>query len=207
MSDQSERTVAGVTRAGPAAGGAPAGRGDATRGTAAHGAGAHGTGARGGGAHRDGAYGGAAPGDAAQGGADPEAVARVWAAMCSLVLEQEDRRKEVAEALGMTFFRAKALRRLLPGPLTMRELTARLSTEKPYTTLVVDDLEKRGYVRRSVHPDDRRCKVVTLTPAGVAAAERAERILARPPRTLLDLAPDDLAALDRIMAVLGTPDA
>ncbi|GAA4602844.1 hypothetical protein GCM10023195_09070 [Actinoallomurus liliacearum] len=138
-------------------------------------------------------------------GADPDAVARVWAAMCSLVLKQEDRRKEVAETLGMSFFRAKALRRLLPGPLTMRELTSRLATEKPYTTLVVDDLERRGFVERSVHPDDRRCKIVTLTPAGVAAAEQAERILARPPRSLLALAPEDLAALDRIMAALRSP--
>lgn len=137
----------------------------------------------------------------------PDAVARVWAAMCSLVLKQEDRRTEVAETLGMTFFRAKALRRLLPGPLAMHELTARLSTEKPYTTLVVDDLERRGYVRRSVHPDDRRSKIVTLTPAGVAAAEQAERILARPPRALLDLAPDELAVLDRIMARLRAPNA
>lgn len=137
----------------------------------------------------------------------PDAVARVWTAMCSLVLKQEDRRGEVAETLGMTFFRAKALRRLLPGPLTMRELTERLSTEKPYTTLVVDELEKRGYVRRSVHPDDRRCKIVTLTPAGVAAAEQAEAILARPPRALLDLTPDELAALDRIMAKLRSPRA
>ncbi|MCO5998020.1 MarR family winged helix-turn-helix transcriptional regulator [Actinoallomurus rhizosphaericola] len=137
--------------------------------------------------------------------ADADAVARVWAAMCSLVLKQEDRRKEVAETLGMSFFRAKALRRLLPGPLTMRELTARLATEKPYTTLVVDDLERRGFVERSVHPDDRRCKIVTLTPAGVAAAEQAERILARPPRSLLDLAPEDLAVLDRIMAELRSP--
>ncbi|MEV5709813.1 MarR family transcriptional regulator [Actinoallomurus sp. NPDC052274] len=138
-------------------------------------------------------------------GVDPDAVARVWAAMCSLVLKQEDRRKEVAETLGMSFFRAKALRRLLPGPLTMRELTSRLATEKPYTTLVVDDLERRGFVERSVHPDDRRCKIVTLTPAGVAAAEQAERILARPPRSLLALAPEDLAALDRIMAALRSP--
>ncbi|MCK2215986.1 MarR family transcriptional regulator [Actinomadura sp. ATCC 31491] len=130
------------------------------------------------------------------------AVARVWAAMRVLVLEEEDRRKEVADTLGISFSRARALRRLLPGPLTMRELTARLSTEKPYTTLVVDDLEERGYVRRTVHPDDRRSKIVTLTDAGRAAAERADRILARPPRRLAALAPDDLAALDRILTGL-----
>ncbi|MEV4891276.1 MarR family transcriptional regulator [Nonomuraea sp. NPDC055795] len=136
---------------------------------------------------------------------DQEAVARVWAAMYDLVLRQEDRRKEVAETLGVSFFRVKALRRLLAGPKTMRELTADLSTDKPYTTLMVDDLEQRGYVTRSVSPDDRRSKIVTLTPEGTAAAEAAERILARPPRSMLALDPADLAALDRIMTSLRTP--
>ncbi|NUS01369.1 MAG: MarR family transcriptional regulator [Nonomuraea sp.] len=131
-----------------------------------------------------------------------EAVARVWAAMTDLVLRQEDRRKEVAETLGMSFFRVKALRRLLAGPMTMRELTVELSTDKPYTTLMVDDLEQRGYVTRSVSPGDRRSKIVSLTPTGTVAAEEAERILARPPRSLLALGLDDLAALDRIMGGL-----
>ncbi|MEW9550335.1 MarR family winged helix-turn-helix transcriptional regulator [Nonomuraea sp. NPDC050783] len=142
------------------------------------------------------------PGDTAS---YDEAVARVWAGMRALVLEEENRRKEVADALGMSFSRTRALRRLLPGPLTMRELTARLGTEKPYTTLVVDDLEERGYVRRTVHPDDRRSKIVTLTETGREAAERADRILSRPPRALTALPPDDLATLDRVMARLRFP--
>ncbi|GAB2925801.1 MarR family winged helix-turn-helix transcriptional regulator [Nonomuraea fastidiosa] len=135
-----------------------------------------------------------------------EAVSRVWAAMQDLVLRQENRRKEVADALGMSFYRVKALRHLLSsGPMTMRELTADLATDKPYTSLMVDDLERRGYVTRSVSPEDRRSKIVTLTPAGTAAAEEAERIMARPPRSLLALGPDDLAELDRIMAKLRAP--
>lgn len=137
---------------------------------------------------------------------DQEAVARVWSGMYDLVLRQEDRRKEVAETLGISFFRVKALRRLLAGPMTMRELTAELSTDKPYTTLMVDDLERRGYVTRSVAPSDRRSRIVTLTPAGTAVAEEAERILARPPRSLLALDPADLAALDRIIAGLRSPE-
>ncbi|GAA4634946.1 transcriptional regulator SlyA [Actinoallomurus vinaceus] len=139
--------------------------------------------------------------------AEPDAAVRAWATMCDLVLRGEDRRKEITDTLGISFFRAKALRRLRGGPLTMRELTARLSTEKPYTTLVVDDLEQRGYVERSVHPEDRRSKIVSLTPAGAAVARQADEILARPPRSLLALDPDELAALDRIMAKLQPSDA
>ncbi|SEM94619.1 MarR family winged helix-turn-helix transcriptional regulator [Nonomuraea pusilla] len=149
---------------------------------------------------------GPAPGPAVPDAAAPGSAVRVWSAMRALVLEHEDRRKEVADALGMSFFRVKALRHLLPGPLSMRDLTAGLATEKPYTTLVVDDLERRGHVVRSVSPDDRRSKIVTLTPEGEAAARQAERILARPPRSLLALPAGDLAALDEIMARLLAGD-
>ncbi|GGO89955.1 MarR family winged helix-turn-helix transcriptional regulator [Wenjunlia tyrosinilytica] len=131
-----------------------------------------------------------------------EAVDRIWAGMRSLVLS-DDRRGEVSEALGMSFIRSKALRRLVGGPLTMRELTERLSTDKPYTTLVVDDLERRGLVVRSVHPDDRRSRVVTITEEGAAAAARAEEILARPPEAMRSLAPEELEALDRMVGKLA----
>ncbi|QMU73499.1 MarR family transcriptional regulator [Streptacidiphilus sp. P02-A3a] len=122
--------------------------------------------------------------------------------MRRLVLEQEDRRSEVSEALGMSFSRSRALRRLAAGPKRMSELTATLSTDKPYTTLIVDDLERRGLVRRSVDPDDRRCKIVTLTEAGADAAARAAAILGRPPKSLLALDEDELTTLERLLAKL-----
>ncbi|MFC1417645.1 MarR family winged helix-turn-helix transcriptional regulator [Streptacidiphilus cavernicola] len=131
-----------------------------------------------------------------------ETASRVFEAMRNLVLESDDRRIEVTEALGMSFGRTKALRRLAAGPLRMSELTAKLLTDKPYTTLIVDDLERRGLVERSVHPDDRRCKIVTITAAGQAVAAQADAILARPPESMLALDPEELAALDRAMAKL-----
>jgi DNA-binding MarR family transcriptional regulator len=131
----------------------------------------------------------------------PECADRVWQAMSALVLDN-DRRQEVSDALGMSFFRAKALRRLAKKPLSQRNLAATLSTDAPYTTLVVDGLEQRGLVERTVDPADRRSKIVTVTPAGAKAAELADRILAAPPAALLDLDPADLAVLDRILTKL-----
>jgi DNA-binding MarR family transcriptional regulator len=130
------------------------------------------------------------------------AAARVWADLSDLVLRQENRRAEVEEALGLSFLRTRALRRLRPGPLTMRELTAQLNTDKPYTTLIVDELERRGLVERTVHPHDRRSKLVSLTPAGTTAAEQAERILSRPPRTLLALDAAELSELEHLIGKL-----
>ncbi|HWE90796.1 MAG TPA: MarR family transcriptional regulator [Pseudonocardiaceae bacterium] len=128
--------------------------------------------------------------------------ASAWSGLRTLVLDLHDRRKEVSAALDMSFIRAKALRKLSSGPLTMRELTAQLATDPPYTTLVVDGLEKRGFVRRAVHPDDRRAKIVSITSAGRLMSARADAILNEPPAALLALSPDDLAALDRIVGVL-----
>lgn len=133
---------------------------------------------------------------------DPDAAARVWHGIRTLVFERNDRRKEACEALGMSFIRVKALRQLAAGPMTMSSLASHLLIDAPYASLVVTDLEKRGLVTRSGHPTDRRSKIVTATPDGVAAAGLAERILNEPPAPVMKLDPDDLAALDRIVAKL-----
>jgi DNA-binding MarR family transcriptional regulator len=134
---------------------------------------------------------------------DPDAPARIWRNLGAMVLEQNEGRKKITEALGMSFFRAKALRRIAARPSSMSELATRLSTDRPYLTLVVDDLEKRGLVERRQHPTDRRCKIVSVTPAGQAAADLANAILGTPHPALAALPPEDLAALDRIAAALA----
>ncbi|MFI9386020.1 MarR family transcriptional regulator [Kutzneria sp. NPDC052558] len=132
-----------------------------------------------------------------------QTAARAWRAMRALVLEKHDRRAEVCQALDMSFIKVKALRRLAEGPLTMRELTDTLAIDKPYTTLVVDFLEDRGLVERSRHPEDRRCKVVTVTAAGAAEAAKAAAIIDAPPAPLLALSEQDATELDRILAKLA----
>ncbi|MGX7677455.1 MarR family winged helix-turn-helix transcriptional regulator [Jatrophihabitans sp. DSM 45814] len=125
-----------------------------------------------------------------------------WLAARSLVLDLYDRRAEVTEALGMSFIRAKALLKLTGGPMTMRELAAALATDPPYTSVVVDDLHQRGLLERTVHPSDRRAKVVTITPAGRKTAKAASLIINEPPPALRSLSVDDLKALNRILSQL-----
>ncbi|MBV9794781.1 MAG: MarR family transcriptional regulator [Actinobacteria bacterium] len=134
---------------------------------------------------------------------DDEVAARAWQAMRTLVLDRYDRRKKVTDALGMSFIRAKALRRIAAGPMTMRELAAGLGTDPPYTTVAVDDLERRGLVVRTVRAGDRRSKLVSITPAGLEQARLADEILAAPPRPVRELPAEDLAALDRILSRLA----
>ncbi len=155
----------------------------------------------GGGADPDlGVPGGGAHADlgAMSGGADADLPRRAWRAMSAVVLDQ-DRKAAVSSELGLSFARVRALRRLAAEPLTLRELAARLAADPPYATLIVDDLEKRGLVQRTPHPDDRRAKLVQLTEAGRAAAARADEILDDPPAALHDVPAEDLEALLRVL--------
>jgi DNA-binding MarR family transcriptional regulator len=131
-----------------------------------------------------------------------ELAAQAWQGMRAPVLDRYDRRKTVRDALGMSFIRAKALRRIVDGPMTMRELAAALGTDPPYTTVVVDDLERRGLVNRTVRAGDRRSKIVSITPDGAGQAQLAERILNDPPRPVRELPPADLEVLTGILGTL-----
>jgi DNA-binding MarR family transcriptional regulator len=123
---------------------------------------------------------------------------RAWRAMSDVVLDH-DRKDAVSAALGLSFARVRALRRLAAEPLTLRALAERLAADPPYVTLIVHDLEERGLVQRTPHPEDRRAKLVALTAEGRAAAARAGAILDDPPEALLAVPAEDLQALLRVL--------
>jgi DNA-binding MarR family transcriptional regulator len=128
-----------------------------------------------------------------------------WLLMSDFVYGN-NRRRAVADALGMSFGRTRALRRLARRPMSMRELADALGIEAPNATVVVDDLEKQGLVRRSAHPTDRRAKVVEATRKGKELARRADEILATPPAALGALAAEELETLARILARARNPE-
>ena len=133
--------------------------------------------------------------------------AEAWEVMRALVLDRDAGRREVSEALGMSFGRIKALRRIAAlGPLPMRELAGELSTDAPYTTVLVDDLEARGLVHRETNPADRRAKLVRVTADGRRLARKAEAILARPPLGFGNLTEAELAELTRLLVAVTGED-
>jgi DNA-binding MarR family transcriptional regulator len=136
----------------------------------------------------------------APGGDDTQDAAsrEVWLLMSDLVLENT-RRREVSEALGMSFGRTRAIRRLARAPMSMRELADALGIDPPNATVVVADLESQGLVRRRPHPTDGRAKLVEATRQGKDLARRADAILATPPPGLGALGTDDLQTLRRIL--------
>jgi DNA-binding MarR family transcriptional regulator len=131
----------------------------------------------------------------------PASANDVWLLMSDLVLDNT-RRREVTDALGMSFGRTRALRRLSREPLSMREFAAAMGIDPPNATVLVDDMEKAGLVERRPHPTDRRAKLVEATSEGKALAQRADEILARPPDGLTALGAEDLETLARILALI-----
>jgi DNA-binding MarR family transcriptional regulator len=110
------------------------------------------------------------------------------------------RRRQVADAVGISFGRARAVRRLAHRPMSMRELADAVGIDPPNATTLVADLEKQGLVARRPHPEDGRVKLVEATAKGKRLAKKADAILATPPPALSDLSDADLETLRRILA-------
>ena len=90
------------------------------------------------------------------------------------------------------------------GPLTQGEISNKLLKSSANITLVIDNLEKRGLVQRKRNPQDRRCSVISLTPAGEEQIDRlfpahAAAITAQ----LAVMPPEEQETLSRLCRKLG----
>ena len=129
---------------------------------------------------------------------------RVWQELRAFVLAH-DHREELRETLGLGrgMGRIKVLMRLTEGPLTLRAIAEFTGVDAPYATLIVDNLEARGLVERTPHPEDRRRKLVTLTPAGQQAAAHASHIISQPPDGFTQLTDAELTLLESLLSRLS----
>src|SRR5262245_16209690 len=113
----------------------------------------------------------------------------VWRAIASLVIDNRDGwKRAVVEQTGLPFSRIRILKRLSAKPMTVKALAHAAALDAPATTVAVNDLEDRGLVVRETDPNNRRCKVVSLTDAGRAVVHKIDAVE--------DPAPDALASLD-----------
>lgn len=86
-------------------------------------------------------------------------------------LQRDRMRAVLARRAGMSLTDLDALEHLeADGPLTQRDLGARLSLTSGAVTMLVDRLENAGWVRRRPHPVDRRYVLIELTPRATASA-------------------------------------
>jgi len=109
------------------------------------------------------------------------------------------------EPYGLTTGQFGVLETLLHlGPMCQHAIAAKLLRSGGNTTLVIDNLEKHGWVKRIRKEDDRRMVMVHLTPAG----ERLiSRVFAEHAKALVEemswITPGEQDALRRICRKLG----
>ena len=108
---------------------------------------------------------------------------------------------QVAGALGLPVHLARAVL-LLGEPAPMRTLAEGLSCDRSYITNLADQLEERGLVER-VPGDDRRVKLLALTPHGVSLRDQLSETVAKQSMVLRRLDDDQRAALAPLLEALA----
>ena len=97
------------------------------------------------------------------------------------------------EAAGLTTGQFGVLEALLHlGPMRPRDLGAKLLRSGSHVTMVLDNLERRGLVRRTRRKDDRRAMEVALTADGR--------------RLITDLFPQHARRITRLFGALSSRD-
>lgn len=101
---------------------------------------------------------------------------RLWIVLsrCYRAVSQIAERSIAEAGLGLSDF--AALEALLhKGPLTITEIQAKVLLASGSMTAAVDRLERKGLIVRRNAPNDRRAKILELTPEGKRVVEAAFR--------------------------------
>lgn len=86
-------------------------------------------------------------------------------------LQRDRMRAALARQAGISATDLDALEHLeADGPLTQRDLGERLALTSGAVTMLVDRLERAGWVHRRPHPGDRRYVLLELSPQAAASA-------------------------------------
>jgi MarR family 2-MHQ and catechol resistance regulon transcriptional repressor len=142
----------------------------------------------------------------------PEETIRALNAYVNLIRASDSvaaRMSQQIEQSGLTMGQFGVLEALLHlGPMCQNMLAEKLLRSGGNVTLVIDNLEKHGWVRRERQKDDRRFVKIYLTPKGerlIAQVfpEHAEAVTQEMSR----LTPDEQETLRRICRKLGKSDA
>ena len=98
--------------------------------------------------------------------------------------------------------KVRVLMQLETGSLSLGDIAEALQVDRPYATVLVNQLEEIGMVERTPDPGDRRRKVVALTESGRHAMREARDVLTTPPPQLTALDRADLKRLGAVLAKL-----
>ena len=111
---------------------------------------------------------------------------------------------EETQTFGVTPVQFAALNALLATPgIDQRTLAASIGFDTSTIGGVVDRLEARGWLQRQVSPEDRRARLLTLTPEGQRLLQDvAASVLSTQQRILAPLSEDERRTFLRMLKVL-----
>jgi DNA-binding MarR family transcriptional regulator len=121
---------------------------------------------------------------------------RAWQHLFDFIIATANERNAVLGRHGLTPNDSRALF-ALAEERTMGALAEAWGCDASNATWLVDRLEKKGLAERRSLEGDRRVKLVRLTEKGRRLRATLRRAVYKPPRALLELAPEDLVALER----------
>jgi DNA-binding MarR family transcriptional regulator len=128
---------------------------------------------------------------------------QVWSLMFDYLIRSAPQRTRSLAKRGLTPNDSRALFSLsVDEGRTMRSLADTWQCDPSNATWIVDRLEKLGFAERRAVPDDRRVKLVVLTPRGLKTRTAVLREFHSPPPELAALDREDLEGLHRVLVKL-----
>ena len=128
---------------------------------------------------------------------------RAWRLMLDYLMSTHPARERSLQRRGLTPNDARALWSLDPRQgRPIGSLSRTWGCDPANATFIIDRLERVGLARRTASEHDRRVKLVTLTPKGVATKARLLREYHTPPPELSALDARELAILAALVAKL-----
>jgi DNA-binding MarR family transcriptional regulator len=125
---------------------------------------------------------------------------RAWQLLMRFFFAQRGHLPSWGAEFDLSPVQCHVLHLLEPGrPMPMGRLAQTLACDASNVTGLVDRLESRGLVQRRASTDDRRVKVLDLTPTGSRLRAQLLRRMAGRPLPLSGLSADDQRTLVRIL--------
>jgi len=131
--------------------------------------------------------------------------ADLYAALSDLIRVYQFRDRDRICCFDVSVSQCYALEELvLRGGMTLNDLAARLYLDKSTASRVVDALERKEYVTRSPHPEDRRSVLLEATAAGRELEGRIRQsILEEEKQLLAGFDPEIRRAMTQLIARLA----
>lgn len=131
---------------------------------------------------------------------DKHEACRAWELLTRLFFAQRGHLPNLASELELSPVQCHVLHLMKPDqPIPMGRLAETLACDASNVTGLVDRLESRGLIARRTSADDRRVKVLVLTPTGSRLRAQLHRRMAAPPDPFQRLSETDQRTLVKIL--------